>query len=1039
MAAFLEGKLAPGEVTTVANHLRECADCRTVTGETARFTAEEDARTQRPRAVLGWKGWAAAAAAAAIVATIPLLRRPAPLTSLIDASPREYRWVEGRLSGFRWAPFRGGARNASATQTEHELVSVAHEVLALHDDAVETRHAAGVAQLLIDQYVASRDALARTADESKHAAIWNDLAAARLAVAVHEERMAELPFALDAANRAIELDPRSPEAHFNRALILERMGTHEAARQAWKRYLALEPNSEWSNEAHEHLRKLGAATRLEFDKEIGRAAGDRPAIATLVRRFPQQARLYGEDTLLGEWADARVANDAVRAAERLVLVRAIAEELFAANGERLLLDVVTILERTPSIAIAEAHRRYRDARGAAKERRHEEAEKLFHDAEPSLRAAGSPLANAAAYFAAQCAFDLNRAGESDQLLQTLRPRIDPAYRALSAGIEWTLARNANAAADWGTAVRYAAQSSATFSDLGERGNAATTATIRAAALERIGATDLAWRQFAEALAQLDGNGPRIASILHAAAVGLAAADHYDAAEAVMDVAIETESNPQVRTVVLTVRARLAERAGNLPAAHRWLGEARAELKNVTGREAREARNAQIEIAAAVLQRASDPSAAISALDASISFFEGHDLFIYLPDAYLQRARAHRAAGRTEDAVGDYRAALREIDRQRENVSPGAVTVAFLDVAAQTIDEIIDLHLERGEIAEAFAVADRAHALAARDYRPASVPDGVAVVEYAVLPHAVAIFCVTREGIAAARVPIERKALSTRVLSFASRLQARENVRAEAEALNALLIAPVSKHIGAARELVIVPDRLLHMLPFSALHDGRQYLIQDYALRVAQSIAMTDGRAEARPASNAIVIADPRSDLPLSRSEAERIAAMHGATILEGKAATRARVIDAIAGSTLVHYAGHADSNAESYGALLLASEGNDSGLLSASDIARLDLRARPLVVLSACGTLRGETTHVAGMPSLARAFLTAGASAVVGTLWEIDDDTAAFLFIRFHESLDAGEVPAGALRAAQIAMLQSSDPRMQHPASWSAVEVLSNL
>jgi CHAT domain-containing protein len=304
---------------------------------------------------------------------------------------------------------------------------------------------------------------------------------------------------------------------------------------------------------------------------------------------------------------------------------------------------------------------------------------------------------------------------------------------------------------------------------------------------------------------------------------------------------------------------------------------------------------------------------------------------------------------------------------------------------------------------------------------------------------VAIFCVTRQGIAAARVPIERKALSARVLSFASRLQARENVRAEAEALNALLITPVSKHIGAARELVIVPDRQLQMLPFPALHDGRQYLIQEYALRVAPSIAMTDGRAEARSTSNAIVIADPRRDLPLSRSEAGRIAAMHGATILEGKAATRAQVIDAIAGSTLVHYAGHADSNAESYGALLLASEGSDPGLLSARDIARLELRARPLVVLSACGTLRGETTHVAGMPSLARAFLTAGAGAVVGTLWEIDDDTAAFLFIRFHESLRDGEVPAGALRAAQLAMLQSSDLRMQHPASWSAVEVLSNL
>jgi len=96
-------------------------------------------------------------------------------------------------------------------------------------------------------------------------------------------------------------------------------------------------------------------------------------------------------------------------------------------------------------------------------------------------------------------------------------------------------------------------------------------------------------------------------------------------------------------------------------------------------------------------------------------------------------------------------------------------------------------------------------------------------------------------------------------------------------------------------------------------------------------------------------------------------------------------------------------------------------------------------VLSACGTMRGDTTHVAGMPSLARAFLGAGARAVVGTLWEVGDDVALPLFLEFHERLRAGEVPAGALRAAQLAMLQTSEPRLRHPSAWSAVEVLSNL
>jgi len=82
---------------------------------------------------------------------------------------------------------------------------------------------------------------------------------------------------------------------------------------------------------------------------------------------------------------------------------------------------------------------------------------------------------------------------------------------------------------------------------------------------------------------------------------------------------------------------------------------------------------------------------------------------------------------------------------------------------------------------------------------------------------------------------------------------------------------------------------------------------------------------------------------------------------------------------------------------------------------------------------------VAGMSSLARSFLIAGARGVVGTLWEIDDDVSAPLFTRFHQLLRAGASPARALRDAQLEMLHASDPRASHPAAWSPVAYLSTL
>ena len=66
-----------------------------------------------------------------------------------------------------------------------------------------------------------------------------------------------------------------------------------------------------------------------------------------------------------------------------------------------------------------------------------------------------------------------------------------------------------------------------------------------------------------------------------------------------------------------------------------------------------------------------------------------------------------------------------------------------------------------------------------------------------------------------------------------------------------------------------------------------------------------------------------------------------------------------------------------------------------------------------------------------------GARAVAGTLWEVDDDVAAVFFLRFHEHLRAGLSPALALRTTQLEMIHAADPRLQHPATWAPVELLS--
>jgi CHAT domain-containing protein len=347
------------------------------------------------------------------------------------------------------------------------------------------------------------------------------------------------------------------------------------------------------------------------------------------------------------------------------------------------------------------------------------------------------------------------------------------------------------------------------------------------------------------------------------------------------------------------------------------------------------------------------------------------------------------------------------------------------------------------------MADRAHTSFVRSTTPPNVSPGTALIEYAVLPRAIVIFCVTSSGMTAEVVPIDRRVLEAQLVSLAEKIRGQESPKAIQSAsakLYRLLIAPIQERLTGIDELVIVPDRQLHGLPFAVLYDekGGRHLVEDFTLRRAPSASTRGDSNGARVP--AVVISEPASAsaparLPYSRAEASEIAAIHGATQITRHEATRASVIDALVRSSLVHYAGHADSDlAQSYGALHLTPTDRDDGTLGTSEIARLPLgRNRPLVVLAACGTFRGEKTHLAGMPSLALAFLTAGARAVVGTLWEVNDDVASQLFVRFHKHLDAGLAPARALRAAQIEMLQTSDLRVSHPSTWSPVEVLSNL
>jgi CHAT domain-containing protein len=110
----------------------------------------------------------------------------------------------------------------------------------------------------------------------------------------------------------------------------------------------------------------------------------------------------------------------------------------------------------------------------------------------------------------------------------------------------------------------------------------------------------------------------------------------------------------------------------------------------------------------------------------------------------------------------------------------------------------------------------------------------------------------------------------------------------------------------------------------------------------------------------------------------------------------------------------------------------DNGILTALEVAGLDLRGTQLVVLSACETGNGEAKVGDGVYGLRRALVIAGAQSQVMSLWKVDGVATKDLMVDYFTRMTHKQDPQGrhaALQAAKQAMLK--DPQRQHPYYWA--------
>jgi len=300
LARFVEGTLDDSERAAIVQHIADCDDCRILVVDAAEFESQSEVATHK----WGVGRWLATAACVVFVVSIGsfsnheyrenaagreihLVDDAARFASdCLDTSIHDAEWLlkrlpgfastntdrlvkvkedygklgkrplEARLSDFPYAPhhtMRSGNEEEADVATL-TLQGDAAGVAELRGDDPETLHARGIGLLLAGSVAESIGPLQQAATrEPKNVKYQSDLAAALVTSARGDRTI--LGHALAACDLALRIDPRSPDALFNRAVALETL-TRPEALAAYERYLTVDSTSAWAKEARDHVEIL---------------------------------------------------------------------------------------------------------------------------------------------------------------------------------------------------------------------------------------------------------------------------------------------------------------------------------------------------------------------------------------------------------------------------------------------------------------------------------------------------------------------------------------------------------------------------------------------------------------------------------------------------------------------------------------------------------------------------------------------------------------------------------------------------------------
>jgi CHAT domain-containing protein/Tfp pilus assembly protein PilF len=288
----------------------------------------------------------------------------------------------------------------------------------------------------------------------------------------------------------------------------------------------------------------------------------------------------------------------------------------------------------------------------------------------------------------------------------------------------------------------------------------------------------------------------------------------------------------------------------------------------------------------------------------------------------------------------------------------------------------------------------------------------AALEYWISNNRLIIWLITHSEVITKTVQITNNDLNTLVEKARRSIQtnSKNEANSDLSELYKYLVAPVESNLASFSNLVIIPNQSLHFLPFQALINKKgEYLVQKFNLVYAPSasvyILCNDKLIKTGSKFMGVALGDVsvgnNEGLPGTEDELKKILPLFPDNISAfGKQSTETFVRKNSGNYNFLHFATHGLYNYRQplYSYLLFPSTDEDDGRLNVFEVFEMNLNSK-LVTLSACETGLGNISQGDELTGLSRAFLFAGSSSVIVSLWSVADYPTALLMSDFYRYL----------------------------------------